>query len=124
MNGKAGEIGKADYIGNNRKTRKGGKGTRMMCPWAEGEEDMAVDEFINILFRVSQASFPINISPPAQSLGSSSGSDVPRYDISPPNSKLPLESERDAHTSESTPLLARKKTEGLDQQTLCTGQIG
>ncbi|TYJ53012.1 hypothetical protein B9479_006389 [Cryptococcus floricola] len=71
------------------------------------------------MFGVSRTSFPINIPPPAQSLGSSSGSDVPGYDITPPNSKLPLESERDAHTSESTPLLARKKTEGLDQQALC-----
>ncbi|ODN78075.1 hypothetical protein L198_07994 [Cryptococcus wingfieldii CBS 7118] len=69
MNGKEGEIRKAGFIGNSRTIRKGGKGgegtegrevgkvemvenageVEMMCPWTEGEENMAVDEFIEIL---------------------------------------------------------------------------
>ncbi|TYJ52602.1 hypothetical protein B9479_006810, partial [Cryptococcus floricola] len=66
MNWKARSIREAGYIGNSRKTTKGGKGGKggevrevrkvenagevdTMCPWTEGEENMAVDEFIDIL---------------------------------------------------------------------------
>ncbi|ODN92710.1 hypothetical protein L198_05504 [Cryptococcus wingfieldii CBS 7118] len=74
MKGMAGKLRKAENIGNSRKTRKGektrkggkgGKGTKgkevghegmgnagemkMMCPWTEREENMAVDKFIEIL---------------------------------------------------------------------------